>query len=104
MECGELRLGPMSVCVLRVCNVCLCVHVCMCVCLFVCLCVYEWYVCVTSVVSALSAGVGGVLRIEAGSYECVCVACVYCVFVCTRMCVCLFVCLFVCLCTSVTCV
>ena len=38
MECGELRLGPMSVCVLRVCNVCLCVHVCMCVCLFVCVC------------------------------------------------------------------
>ena len=56
--------------------------------------------CVTSVVSALSAGVGGVLRIEAGSYECVCVACVYCVFVCT----CLFVCFFVCVCTSVTCV
>ena len=33
------------VCVLRVCIVCLCVHVCMCVCLFVCLCVYQCYVC-----------------------------------------------------------
>ena len=86
----------MSVCVLRVCIVCLCVHVCMCVCLFVCLFAYECYVCMISVVSALSADVSGVWRIEAGSYECVCVcvACVYCVFVCT----CMYVCLFVCLC------
>ena len=94
MECGESRLGPISVCVLRVCIVCLCVHVCMCVCLFVCLCTSV--TCVISVASALSAGVGGVWRIEAESYECVCVACVYCVFVCTCMYVCLFVCLFVC--------
>ena len=88
----------MSVCVCVACVYCVFVCTCMYVCLFVCLCVYEWYVCVTSVVSALSAGVGGVLRIEAGSYECVCVcvACVYCVFVCTCMYVCLFVCLFVC--------
>ena len=50
--------------------------------------------CVILVVSALSVGVGGVWRIEAGSYECVCVACVYCVFVCTYMYMCLFVCLF----------
>ena len=81
-------------CVCVACVYCVFVCTCMYVCLFVCLCVYEWYVCVTSVVSALSAGVGGVLRIEAGSYECVCVACVYCVFVCT----CMYVCLFVCLC------
>ena len=86
----------MSVCVLRVCFVCLCVHVCMCVCLFVCLFVcVRWYVCVTSVVSALSAGVGGVLRIEAGSYECVCVLRVCIVCLCVHVCV--FVCLFVCL-------
>ena len=84
------------VCVLRVCIVCLCVHVCMCVYLFVCLCVYEWYVCVTSVVSALSAGVGGVLRIEAGSYECVCVCCMCVLCVCVYMYVSVFVCLFVC--------
>ena len=90
------------VCVLRVCIVCLCVHVCMCVCLFVCLCVYEWFVCVTSVVSALSAGVGGVLRIEAGSYECVCVLHVCIVCLCVHLCIC--VCLFVCVCTSGTCV
>ena len=79
-----------SVCRLRVCSyVC---SLCRCVCSR--MCTYEWYVCVISVVSALSAGVGGVWRIEAGSYECVCVACVYCVFVCTCMYVCLFVCLF----------
>ena len=65
-----------------------------CVCLFVCLFVYECYVCMILVVSALPVGVGGVWRSEAGSYECVCVACVYCVFVCT----CMYVCLFVCLC------
>ena len=54
--------------------------------------------CVISVVSALSAGLGGVWRSDAGSCECVCDACVYCVFFCT----CMYVCLFVCLCTSVT--
>ena len=90
------------VCVLRVCIVCLCVHVCMCVFLFVCLCVYEWYVCVISVVSALSAGVGGVWRIEAGSYECVCVLRVCIVCLCVHVCMC--VCLFVCVCTRGTCV
>ena len=66
----------------------------------------EWYVCVISVVSALSAGVGGVWRIEAGFFECVCV-CVCCVCVlcvCVYMYVCVFVCLFVCVCTSVMCV
>ena len=94
---GVLRIEAGSYeCVCVACVYCVFVCTCMYVCLFVCLCVYEWYVCVTSVVSALSAGVGGVLRIEAGSYECVCVACVYFVFVCTCMYVCLFVCLFVC--------
>ena len=57
-------------------------------------CVRTSGTCVISVVTALSAGVDGVWRSEAGSYECVCVACVYCVFVCTCMYVCLFVCLF----------
>ena len=33
---------------------------------------YEWYVCVILVVSALSVGVGGVWRSETGSCECVC--------------------------------
>ena len=82
----------MCVCVLRLCIVCLCVHVYMCVCLFVC--VYECYVCMIINVSALSAGVGGVWRSEAVSYECVCVLRVYiwgwCVHVC--MCVSLVVC------------
>ena len=30
-----MNLGPISVCVMRVCIVCFFVHVCMCVCLFV---------------------------------------------------------------------
>ena len=47
-----------------------------------------------SVVPALCAGLGGVWRSDAGSCECVCDACVYCVFFCTCMYVCLFVCLF----------
>ena len=68
--------------------------------LFVCLCVYECYVCMIIVVPALSAGLGGVWRSEAGSYECVCVCvCVCCVCVlcvCVYMDVCGFVCLFVC--------
>ena len=80
VECGGVRLGPMSVCVLRVCIVCLCVHVCMCVCLLDCVCVYECYVCMIIVVPALSAGLGGVWRSDAGSCECVCCVCVYCVF------------------------
>ena len=64
----------------------------------------EWYVCVISVASALSADVGGVWRIEAGFFECVCVLCVCIVCLCVHvcMCVCLFVC--VCVCTSVMCV
>ena len=51
--------------------------------------------CDISCVCSLSTGVGGVWRSEAGSYECVCVcvACVYCVFVSTWMYVELFVCL-----------
>ena len=51
-----------------------------------------------SVVSALSAGVGGVWRVEAGSYDCVCVCvCYVCVLcVCVYMYVCVFVCLFLC--------
>ena len=81
-------------CVCVACVYCVFVCTCMYVCLFVCLFVYECYVCVILVVSALSVGVGGVWRIEAGSYECVCVACVYCV--CVYMYVCVFVCLFVC--------
>ena len=70
------------------------------VCVFVCLFVYECYVCKIIVVPAISAGVGVVWRSDDGSCECVCDACVYCVFFCT----CMYVCLFVCLCTSVTCV
>ena len=96
---GVLRIEAGSYeCVCVACVYCVFVCTCMYVCLFVCLCVYEWYVCVTSVVSALSAGVGGVLRIEAGSYECVCVlrVCFVCLCVHVCMCVCLFVCLFVC--------
>ena len=57
------------------CFVCSCVRVSMCVyvCVCVCLCVYEWYVCLISVVSALSAGVGGVWRSEAECIVCLCV-------------------------------
>ena len=82
-EAGSNECVCVCVCVLRVCIVCLCAHVCMCVCLFVCLfvclCVYECYVCMIIVVSALSAGLGGVWRNDAGSCECVCCVCVYCV-------------------------
>ena len=53
------------------------VHVCMCVCLFVCV---RLYLCMIIVVPALSAGLGGVWRSDDGSCECVCCACVYCVF------------------------
>ena len=56
--------------------------------------------CVISVVLALSAGVGGVWRSDAGFCECVCDACVYCVFF-LYMYVCVFVCLFVYECTCV---
>ena len=46
-----MRLSVLCVCVF----VCACKYVCVCVCmcLCVCLCVYEWYVCLISVVSAL---------------------------------------------------
>ena len=70
--------------------VCACKYVCMCIC--VCLCVYEWYVCLISVVSALSAGVGGVWRSEAECIVCLCVR--------VSLCVCVYV--FVCVCTSGT--
>ena len=50
------------------------------VCLFVCLCVYECYVCMIIVVPALSAGLVGVWRSDAGSCDFVCCVCVYCVF------------------------
>ena len=76
------------VCVVCVLGVCVCVYVCVCV----CLCVYECYVCLISVVSALSAGVDGVWRSETESCECVCCLCVGCL--CVRVCVCM--CLFVC--------
>ena len=58
--------------------------------------------CMIIVVPVLSAGLGGVWRSDAGSYECVCCVCL--LFVCVYMYVCLFVCLFVCVCTSVECV
>ena len=48
--------------------------------------------CLISVVSALSAGVGGVWRSETGHCEYVCCLCVGCL--CVRVCVCM--CLFVC--------
>ena len=35
MECGGVRLGPVSVCVVCVLGVCVCVYVCVCVCLCV---------------------------------------------------------------------
>ena len=56
--------------------VCACISMCKYVCVCVCLCVYEWYMCLISVVSALSADVGGVGRNENGSCECVCYLCV----------------------------
>ena len=90
-------------CVCCVCVLCVCVHVY--VCLFICLCVYECYVCMIIVVPALSAGLGGVWRSEAGSYEYVCCVCVLLVCImclCVHVCMC--VCLFVCVCTNVTCV
>ena len=72
---------------LRVSFVCLCVHVY--VCLFNCLCVYECYVCMIIVVPALSAGLHGVWRSQAGSYECVCV----CVLRVCIVCLCVHVCM-----------
>ena len=96
---GLWRSEPLSYeCVCVACVYCVFVCTYMYVCLFVCLFVYEWYVCVISVVSALSAGVGGVWRVEAGSYDCVCVCvCYVCVLcVCVYMYVCVFVCLFLC--------
>ena len=83
-----MKLGTVSVCVVCVLGVCVCVYVCVCV----CLCVYEWYVCLISVVSTLSADVRGEWRSETGSCECVCCLCVGCL--CVRVCVCM--CLLVC--------
>ena len=96
----------MCVCVCVACVNCVFVSTWMYVGLFVCLCVYECYVCMIIVVPALSAGLGGVWRSEAGSYECVCVCvCVLRVcIVCLCLHGCMWVCLFVCVCTSVTCV
>ena len=88
MQCGGVRLGPVGVCVVCVLGVCVCVYVCVCV----CLCVYEWYVCLISVVSAVTAGVGGVWRSETGSCESVCCLCVGCLCVRLFVCTCLFVC------------
>ena len=100
MECGGVRLGPVSVCVVCVLGVCVCVYVCVCV----CLCVYEWYVCVIIVVSALSAAVDGVWRSETGFCECVCCLCVGCL--CVRVCLCmsLFVCVRVVRLSDISCV
>ena len=66
-----MRLSVLCVCVF----VCACKYVCVCVCMcvYVFVCVYEWYVCLISVVSALSAGVGGVWRSEAECIVCLCV-------------------------------
>ena len=77
-------MGHVSVCVICVLGNCVCVYVCVCV----CLCVYEWYVCLISVVSALSADVSGVWRSEAECIVCLCVRVSMCVYVC----MCLFVC------------
>ena len=79
-----MRLGPVSVCVVCVLGVCVCVYVYQCV----CLCVYVCYVCLISVVSALSAGVDGVWRSEAECTVCLCVRVSMCIYVC----MCLFVC------------
>ena len=65
---------------------CACKYVCVCV----CLCVYEWYVCLISVVSALFAGVGGVWRIEAECIVCLCVRVSMCACMCVCVCLCVY--------------
>ena len=60
--------------------------------------------CLISVVSALSAGVGGVWRNENGSCECVCYLCVGCLCVRVCLCMCLFVCVRVVRVSDISCV
>ena len=68
------------------------VLVCACMFINVFVYVYEWYVCLISVASALSAGVDGVWRSEAECIVCFCVRVSMCVYVCVCTCLCVYEC------------